>query len=88
MIIFAVASFIVFILVVLTAVVVLRQVIRPITKVTSSINELAAHNLSAVSVDVKNRDEIGDLANSNNELRSSMRTIVSELNSSTDMERN
>lgn len=78
-----VTSLIVLLLLVYTTYVILMQVIKPITNVTKSINELAVQNLAAEDVNIRNKDEIGDLANSNNSLKVSMRNIVSELNDST-----
>ncbi len=81
--IFLVTSCLVLAMVVVTTVLVLTQVINPVTAVTASINQLAEQNLAAEELKIKNNDEIGELANSNNSLRNSMRSIVSELNTST-----
>ncbi len=81
-IIFISTSVIVLLLVVATTILILTQVIRPISRVTESINQLADRNLDIDELKIKSKDEIGDLASSNNLLLESMRSIVTDLENS------
>lgn len=66
-----------------TTVLILTQVIRPISAVTESINQLADRNINIKELKINSKDEIGDLAKSNNMLLASMREIIGELGEST-----
>ncbi|MCR5331522.1 MAG: methyl-accepting chemotaxis protein [Lachnospiraceae bacterium] len=65
------------------AFVVLRQVIRPIKQVSASIKRLSDRDLTVARLDIDQKDEIGVLSDSYNDLRDSLRDIMNNLGGST-----
>ena len=66
------------------AVVVIRQVLKPIIKVSSAISILSQRDLTADKIDIDQKDEIGDLSEAYNTLLESTREIMGDLSTSTD----
>ncbi len=62
---------------------VIRQVLNPIKKVSSAISTLSGRDLTAEKLALKQRDEIGELANAYNTLLDSTREIMGDLSDST-----
>ncbi|MCR5476289.1 MAG: methyl-accepting chemotaxis protein [Lachnospiraceae bacterium] len=75
----AVASALYIVLMLYIAVLVIRQMVRPITKTSDALQRLAAKDLTADELSVKQKDEIGGLVHAYNELRSSLREIMTQL---------
>ncbi|MBP5249360.1 MAG: HAMP domain-containing protein [Lachnospiraceae bacterium] len=78
-----VTSSISIILGIVITVIILRQVITPVTAVSESLERLADHDLTVESLKTEQKDEIGKLTESYNELRESLRTIMNNMDDST-----
>lgn len=61
-----------------------RMISTPIVLLTNSAKELSHGNLSIADVQVQNRDEIGELARSFNEMKHNLRELVSKISSSSE----
>lgn len=59
-----------------------RMIARPIVAVAKAAEEIAAGNLVAEPIRVKNNDEIGSLAQSFNNMKENLRTMVQQIQSS------
>ncbi len=75
-------SFIFVIFIIYIAILVMRQMVAPITRISEAINRLAERDLTGDEIVLKQKDEIGGLANSFNLLRSSLRDIMMNMDSS------
>ncbi|MBP5652574.1 MAG: methyl-accepting chemotaxis protein [Lachnospiraceae bacterium] len=64
--------------------VVIRQMLRPITNVSSALQQLASKDLTVEELPETQHDEIGGLVYAYNELRTSLREIMSNMDESTD----
>lgn len=64
---------------ILASLVITRNIARPLRLVTNRIDEIAKGNLSIEAIDIKNKDEIGVLAKSVNEMKSSLQDIVTKV---------
>ncbi|UII54573.1 methyl-accepting chemotaxis protein [Cytobacillus spongiae] len=53
-----------------------RKISRPVTQVAKAAEQIAEGNLSIEAMNVKNKDEIGDLANSFNRMTNNLKEIV------------
>ncbi len=62
---------------------VIRQVLNPIKKVSSAISTLSDRDLTAEKLALRQKDEIGELANAYNTLLDSTREIMGDLSDST-----
>ncbi|MBO7402104.1 MAG: methyl-accepting chemotaxis protein [Lachnospiraceae bacterium] len=78
-----VTSAISIILGVVIAVIILRQVIGPVSAVNESLGRLADHDLTVKSLKTTQKDEIGNLTESYNKLRESLREIMNNMDDST-----
>lgn len=65
------------------AIFVLRQIASPIRKVSSALQQLAGRNLAVEELSTRQNDEIGILYHSYNDLRSSLRDIMKNMDTST-----
>ncbi len=65
------------------AMIVLKQVINPIKKVSTYIRRLSERDLTVNELYIKQKDEIGELATAYNTLRSSLKEIMGNMDSST-----
>ncbi|WP_024866875.1 methyl-accepting chemotaxis protein [Butyrivibrio sp. FCS014] len=79
----AILSLINIVLAIWIAIVVLNQVLKPIIKVSSSITTLSQRDLTAKKLSIKQKDEIGELADAYNALLESTREIMGDLSDST-----
>lgn len=61
------------------SIVLIKMISRPLVTVTNCINEVANGNLKIDDVIVKNRDEIGVLANSVNTMKSQLSNLISNM---------
>lgn len=59
------------------ATIISRSITRPVKRVTSSLKQLASGDFSMEPLYIKNRDEIGEMADAFNEMASDLRTIIS-----------
>ncbi|MCR4658102.1 MAG: methyl-accepting chemotaxis protein [Lachnospiraceae bacterium] len=62
---------------------VMRQMVNPVTHISTSIQALAERDLTVPEISIRQNDEIGGLAYSFNLLRSSLREIMLNMDSST-----
>ncbi|MCR5486691.1 MAG: methyl-accepting chemotaxis protein [Lachnospiraceae bacterium] len=65
------------------AILVMGQMVTPITKISTSIQSLAERDLTVDEIRLKQKDEIGGLAYAFNQLRASLREIMQNMDSST-----
>ncbi len=61
----------------------LKQVLQPVKKISAAIKKLSEHDLTVEEISVKQKDEIGDLIHAYNQLRGSLMDIMSNLHVST-----
>lgn len=66
------------------AFVVMSQMVNPITRISAAIQTLAERDLTAPEINLNRKDEIGGLAYSYNLLRSSLREIMQNMDTSTE----
>ncbi|QFF98407.1 methyl-accepting chemotaxis protein [Psychrobacillus glaciei] len=66
---------------IVVALVISRMISNPLIKMGRSAEQIAAGDLSANDIDIKNRDELGDLAKSFNTMSRNLRTLIQEVGS-------
>lgn len=76
------SSVIYIIFIIYIALIVLKQMIAPITTVSSSLRRLADHDLTVARINSDQKDEIGGLIYAFNTLRDSLRDIMTDLDTS------
>lgn len=59
-----------------------RHISKPVNKVTKALEEIAQGNLTMAPLQIKNKDEIGQMGNSFNKMLEDLRSIVSSVNDS------
>jgi len=69
---------------VMITLIVLRQMLRPIKKISSAIKRLSQRDLTVEELKVTQKDEVGDLIGAYNSLRASLIDIMRNLHTSTD----
>lgn len=62
-----------------------RIISKPVIKLAEGAKEIAAGNLMIDDIKVKNRDEIGDLAQSFNEMKTNLKTVIQQVNSTSEL---
>lgn len=72
-----------FILAILIGVLVSRLITKPIVAVSKGAKQIAEGNLSIEDINVKNNDEIGELAKSFNEMKMNLRHLIGQVGFST-----
>ncbi|MFJ7849358.1 methyl-accepting chemotaxis protein [Peribacillus sp. NPDC097264] len=66
------------------ALIINRSISKPVLLVSAAAKQIAAGNLTIEDVKVKNRDEIGELASSFNEMKGNLRSLINTVNVATD----
>ena len=56
-----------------------RLISRPLVKISRSAQNIANGNLTDPDIQIRNRDEIGDLAQSFNQMSSNLRLLITEI---------
>ncbi|MFO1442524.1 methyl-accepting chemotaxis protein [Bacillus sp. Bva_UNVM-123] len=64
---------------IIATIVITRNIARPLRLVTERIDEIAKGNLSVEEIHIKNKDEIGILAKSVNEMKNGLQSIVTKV---------
>ncbi|WP_197046727.1 methyl-accepting chemotaxis protein [Oceanobacillus salinisoli] len=57
----------------------IRSIVKPIKLVSNTAKQIASGNLTIEKIDIKNNDEIGEMAGSFNQMLSSLRAMVEQL---------
>ncbi|MFJ7640544.1 methyl-accepting chemotaxis protein [Peribacillus sp. NPDC097225] len=71
-----------FILSIVMPTVLSRSITRPVRKLTAAIGEVAGGNLQVESIQVRNKDEIGEMAGAFNKMVNELKSIVSSMRDS------
>ncbi|WP_407406603.1 methyl-accepting chemotaxis protein [Peribacillus sp.] len=71
-----------FILSIVMPTVLSRSITRPVRKLTTAIGEVAGGNLQVESIQVRNKDEIGEMAGAFNKMVNELKSIVSSMRDS------
>ncbi|MFT9846837.1 methyl-accepting chemotaxis protein [Aneurinibacillus sp. REN35] len=61
-----------------------RMISRPVTAVSEAARRIAAGDLTIENIEVKNRDELGEMADSFNEMKAHLRHIIHQVNTRAD----
>ncbi|BCJ87075.1 methyl-accepting chemotaxis protein [Effusibacillus dendaii] len=79
-----VISVIAFLLAIAIGFVISRMISKPMSKMAEAAERIASGDLTADRIRVKNRDEIGDLANSFNQMVENLRSLITQVRSSSE----
>ena len=71
-------------LAVLLGVVISRKIVKPMVAMARAAEQMAAGDLSVADIQVKNRDEIGDLAQSFNQMKRNLHHLIRQVGKSTE----
>ncbi|REB08800.1 methyl-accepting chemotaxis protein [Sporosarcina sp. BI001-red] len=74
------ASLIALVLSAIIATIITRSISRPVTLLSKAVSVVASGNLSDEDIHLKSKDELNDLANSFNEMKQSLRTLIGGVN--------
>lgn len=72
-------SVIAFILAILIGVIITRMITKPILLIESAAEEIASGDLTQADIKVKNRDEIGNLATSFNQMKTNLQRLIHQV---------
>ncbi|MFF2752481.1 methyl-accepting chemotaxis protein [Psychrobacillus sp. NPDC058041] len=67
------------------AYIVSRMITKPLEKITKNVEQVASGNLTVGPVDIKNRDEMGDLAKSFNQMNVNLANLIRQVSSTSEM---
>ncbi|MGG0644137.1 methyl-accepting chemotaxis protein [Sporosarcina gallistercoris] len=74
------ASFIALVLAGIISTTITRSISKPVVRLSKAVSVVASGNLSDEDIQLKSKDELNDLANSFNEMKQSLRTLIRGVN--------